>query len=83
MGNETAGDWLRNKGLSTTDIDFIETLLTFTSTAKELNNKLDEINKTLRDNGIGIDLIEMLTRYKEQGLCAGICNQLLESQLYR
>lgn len=102
MRIETAGDWLRNKGLSNTDIDFVETILTFTSTAKERNNKLDEINKTLkmtfpekdakvhsnltfsqfdkilRDNGIIIDLTEMLIRYKEQGLCVGLCIQLLK-----
>jgi len=105
MGIEIASDWLRSKGLSNTDIDFVEMILTFTSTAKKLNNKLDEINKTLkttfpeknakvnpnltfsqfdkilRDNGIVIDLTEMLTRYKEQGLCVGLCDQLLESQL--
>lgn len=109
MGIETASDWLRNKGLSNIDIDidFVETILTFTSAAKERNNKLDEINKTLKtafpeksakvnpnltfsqfdkilqDNGIVIDLTEMLTRYKEQGLCVGLCNQLLVSRLYR
>ncbi len=104
MGIETAGEWLRNKGVSNTNIDFVETILTFTSTAKERDNKIDEINKMLkttfpeknakvnpnltfsqfdkilRDNGIVIDLSEMLTRYKEQGSCVGLCNQLLESQ---
>lgn len=103
MRNDTASDWLRIEGLSTIDIDFVETILTFTSTARKLNNKLDEINeslqtsfpdkkveinpnltfsqfdKILRDNGITIDLNEMLTRYKEQNLCVNLCNQLLES----
>ncbi|WP_174616540.1 hypothetical protein [Virgibacillus ihumii] len=106
MGTETASDWLKDKGLSNADIDFVETILTFTSTTKEQKNKLVEINKTLqtsfpdkkaeidpnltlsqfdkilRDNGIAIDVIEMLTRYKEQGLCTNLCNRLLEGQLY-
>ena len=34
--------------MSNTDIDFIETVLTFTSTAKGLNNKLDEVNQTFQ-----------------------------------
>lgn len=103
MRNDTASDWLRNEGLSDIAIDFVEMILTFTSAAKKLNNKLDEINesfqtsfpdkkveinpnltfsqfdKILRDNGITIDLIEMLTRYKEQSICVNLCNQLLES----
>ncbi|MDL4839255.1 hypothetical protein [Aquibacillus rhizosphaerae] len=105
MSNETVSEWLRSEGLSNTDIDFIETVLTFTSTAKGLNNKLDEINKAfqtsfpdkkaeidpnltfwqfekiLHDNGLLIDLNEMLIRYKAQGLCVYLCNELLESQL--
>ncbi|SDM15917.1 hypothetical protein [Bacillus sp. OK048] len=105
MSNETVNEWLRNKGLSNTDIDFIETLLTFTSTAKRLSSKLDEINqrfqslfpdkkaeinpnltfwkfeKLLQGNVLFIDLNEMLNRYKAQGLCVDLCNQLLESQL--
>lgn len=104
MSNETACEWLRNKGLSITDIDFVESVLTFTSTAKALNNKLDEINQTfqmsfpdkkaeivpnltfqkfeetLHNNGLFVDLNEMLTRYKVQGVCVNLCNQLLESQ---
>jgi len=105
MSNETACEWLRNKGFSITDIDFIESVLTFTSTAKALNNKLDKINQTfqmsfpdkkaeivpnltfqqfeeiLHNNGLFVDLNEMLTRYKVQGVCVNLCNQLLESQL--
>ncbi|WP_399630982.1 hypothetical protein [Sporosarcina sp. SG10008] len=105
MPNETVSEWLRNKGFSTSDIDFIETILTFTSTAKQLGNKLDEINQTfqrsfldkkaeinpnltfsqfekyLQDNGLFIELNELLIRCKAQGLCVDICNQLLESQL--
>ena len=104
MSNETACEWLRNKGLSITDIDFVESVLTFTSTAKALNNKLDEINQTfqmsfpdkkaeivshltfqqleeiLHRNELFVDLHEMLTRYKVQGVCVNLCNQLLESQ---
>ncbi|MEN1969715.1 hypothetical protein WMZ97_16755 [Lentibacillus sp. N15] len=106
MEIETASDWLKNKGLSNADIDFVETILTFTSTAKEKNNKLDEINitlhmsfpdkkakihpnitlsqlkKILQDNGIDVDVTEMLSRYREQGLCSDLCNQILEGQLY-
>ena len=48
MSNETACEWLRNKGWSITDIDFVESVLTFTSTAKALSNKLDEINQTFQ-----------------------------------
>lgn len=105
MKNETVSEWLRNKGLSNSDIDFIETILTFTSTAKRLGKKKDEINQRfqrsfpnkkaeinpnltfyqfeeyLQDNGLFIDLHEMLVRCKAQGLCVDICNQLLESQL--
>jgi len=59
MGTETASDWLKKKELSNADIDFVETILTFTSTAKEQNNKLDGINKTLQtsflDNKAEID----------------------------
>ena len=104
MSNETACEWLRNKGVSITDIDFVESVLTFTSTSKVLNNKLDEINRTfqmsfpkrkaeivpnltfqqfeetLHNNGLFIDVNEMLTRYKVQGVCGNLCNQLLESQ---
>lgn len=46
MSIETVSAWFRNKGF--TDIDFIETVLIFTSTAKGLNNKLDEINQTFQ-----------------------------------
>lgn len=105
MSNETACEWLRNKGFSITDIDFVESFLTFTSTAKALNNKSDEINQTfqmsfpdkkveivpnltfqqfeeiLHNNELFIDLNEMLIRYKVQGVCVNLCNQLLESQL--
>lgn len=105
MSNETVSEWLSINGVSTANIDFIETVLTFTSTAKRLNNKLDEINQTIQmsfpdkktkivpnltfeqfekillDNGLFIDLNEMLIRYKNQGLCVELCNQLLESQL--
>ena len=104
MSNETACEWLRSKGVSITDIDFVESVLTFTSTAKVLNNKLDEINRTfqmsfpkkkakivpnltfqqfeetLHNNGLFIDVNEMLTRYKVQGVCVNLCHQLLESQ---
>lgn len=105
MSNETTCKWLGNKGFSTRDIDFIESVLAFSSTAKVLNNKLDEINQTfqmsfpdkkteivsnltfrrfaeiLDDNGLIIDLEEMLIRYKSQGVCVNLCNQLLESRL--
>lgn len=105
MSNETACEWLRNKGFSITDIDFVESVLTFTSTAKALNNKLDEINQMfqmsfpdkkaeivpnltfqqfeeiLHNNGLFVDLNEMLIRYKVQGVCVNLCSQLLESQL--
>jgi len=104
MSNENASEWLRNKGWSITDIDFVESVLTFTSTAKALSNKLDEINRTfqlsfpdkkteivpnltfqqleeiLHRNGLFVDLNEMLTRYKVQGVCVNLCHQLLESQ---
>ena|SRR5690625_106908 len=103
MEIETTGDWLKHKGLSDADINFVETILTFTSTAKKKNNKLDEINKrlhtffpdkkakiaptitllqlnkVLQDNGIDVDVIEMLSRYREQGLCSNLCDQILES----
>ncbi len=105
MSKETAFEWLRNNGLSITDIDFIESILTFTSTAKNLNRKLNEINQKfqvsfpdnkaeivpnltfqqfeeiLLDNGIFIDLNELLIRYKVQGVCVKLCNHLLESKL--
>ncbi|MBP3953077.1 hypothetical protein [Bacillus suaedae] len=105
MSNETVSEWLSHKGLSSTEIDFIDTVLTFTSTAIGLSNKLDEINQTLQvsfpdkkakivpnvtfgqfekmlvDNGLFIDLNEMLIRYKTQGLCVDLCNQLLEIAL--
>lgn len=104
MSNENTSEWLRNKGWSITDIDFVESVLTFTSTAKVLSNKLDEINRTfqmsfpdkkaeivpnltfqqlkeiLHKNGLLVDLNEMLNRYKVQGICVNLCNQLLESQ---
>ena len=104
MSNETACEWLRNKGFSITDIDFVESVLTFTSTAKSLPNKLNEINQTLKisfpdkeveivphltfqqleeilhHNGLFVDLHEMLTKYKGQGICVNLCHQLLESQ---
>ncbi|MFS0781463.1 hypothetical protein [Bacillus sp. 1P06AnD] len=105
MSNVTAYEWLRNKGFSITDIDFVESVLTFTSTAKALNNKMVEINQTfqmsfpdkkaeivpnltfqqfdeiLHNNGLFVDLNEMLIRYKVQGFCVNICNQLLENQM--
>ena len=106
MSNETACEWLRNKGFSITDIDFVESVLTFTSTARAFNDKLDEINQTfkisfpdkkaeivpnltfqqfdeiLHNNGLFVDLNEMLIRYKVQGVCVNLCNQLLESVGY-
>lgn len=105
MSNGTACEWLRNKGFSITDIDFIESILTFSSTAKAQNNKLDVINQTfqvsfpgkkaeivpnltfkqfekmLQENGLFIDLSELLIRYKAQGVCVNLCIQLLESRL--
>lgn len=105
MTHKTASEWLKDKGLSHMEIDFIETILTFTSTAKILDNKLTEINQTfhksfpdkkaeidpnltffqfenlLRDNKIFIDINDVLIRYKTQGLCVELCNQLLDSQL--
>ena len=48
MSNENTSEWLTNKGWSTQDIDFVESVLTFTSTAKTLSNKLDEINQTFQ-----------------------------------
>mgnify|MGYP005606952737 FL=1 len=104
MSDETACEWLRNKGWSITDIDFVESVLTFTSTAKALSNKLDDINQTfqmsfpdkkaeigpnltfqqleeiLHNNGLFVDLHEMLNKYKGQGICVNLCHQLLESQ---
>ncbi|WOV83010.1 hypothetical protein PGH26_08645 [Sporosarcina jeotgali] len=105
MTHKTASEWLGNQGLSHTEIDFIETILTYTSTAKMLGNKLTEINQTvhksfpdkkveidpnltfmqfeslLRKNGIFIDVNDLLNRYKTQGLCSELCNQLLYNQL--
>ena len=104
MSNEHASEWLRNKDWSITDIDFVESVLAFTSTAKVLTNKSDEINQTfqlsfpdkkaeivphltfqqfeeiLHRNELFVDLHEMLTRYKGQGVCVNLCNRLLESQ---
>ncbi|MGG1684283.1 hypothetical protein [Pseudalkalibacillus sp. NRS-1564] len=48
MSNQTAGEWLRSQGLSITDIDFIETILVATSTAKGFKSKLDEVNLTVQ-----------------------------------
>ena len=45
MSNENASEWLRNKGWSIQDIDFVESVLTFTSTAKALFNWLFLIKK--------------------------------------
>jgi len=105
MENENVSEWLSSQGLTDSDIDFIETVLTFTSTAKELNNKLYEVNQTfqksfpdkkavinpnltffqfekiLADNGLFVDLNEMLNRFKTQGVCVELCNRLLESEL--
>ncbi|WOV84050.1 hypothetical protein PGH26_14440 [Sporosarcina jeotgali] len=107
MTHKTASEWLEDKGLSYTEIDFIETILTSTSTAKILGNKLTEINQTvyksfpdkkaeidpnltflqfeslLCDNGIFIDINEVLIRYKTQGFCVELCNQLLDGHLIK
>ena len=40
MSNENASEWLRNKGWSIAEINFVEFVLTF----KALSNKSDEIN---------------------------------------
>ena len=105
MSNKTACEWLRSKGFSIMDIDFVESILTFTSTAKALHNKWDEINQTfqmsfpdkkaaivpnltfqqfeeiLHNNGLFVDVNEMLIRYKVQGVCVNLCTQLLETRL--
>lgn len=105
MTHKTASKWMGDKGLSHTEIDFIETILTSTSTAKIIGNKLTEINQTvhksfpdkkieidpnltflqfeslLRDDGIFIDVNDVLIRYKTQGLCEELCSQLLDGHL--
>lgn len=45
------------------------------------NLTFQQFEETLHNNGLFIDLNEMLIRYKVQGLCVNLCNQLLESQL--
>ncbi|KKE78686.1 hypothetical protein NSA56_16090 [Oceanobacillus caeni] len=104
MENETVSEWLGSKGLSNTDIDFIETILTFTSTAIVLESKTEDINKKfqatfpekkakimpdltyqqfeeiLQDNGLSVNLSELLKRFSSQGICVELCEKLLRKQ---
>ncbi|GIN84441.1 hypothetical protein J6TS2_08270 [Heyndrickxia sporothermodurans] len=107
MTNETVNEWLKENGLSDTDIDFIETILTFTSTAKMLPPKTDEINnkfqtlfpgrkakitpyltyqqfeKVLQDNNLSIDSHDLLNRFRSQGMCAELCEELLNNNIIK
>lgn len=104
MENETVSEWLGSKGLSNTDIDFIETILTFTSTAILIGSKTEDINKNfqaifpekrakimpdltyqqfeeiLQDNGLSVNLSEILRRFRTQGICVELCEKLLRNQ---
>ncbi len=102
---QTVENWLKTNDLSNAEIDFIETVLTFTSAVKVISSRKDEINKsfqinfpnkkaiiepdltykkleeTLKENGINIDLSEMLTRFRKQGICSKLCKELLDSRV--
>ena len=43
------------------------------------NLTFQKFEETLHNNGLFVDLNEMLTRYKVQGVCVNLCHQLLEN----
>ncbi|WP_113926605.1 hypothetical protein [Bacillus sp. P14.5] len=50
MKNETVTDWLKKNEINNEDINFIETVLTFSSSLKTLPNKHDVINRSLQSS---------------------------------
>ncbi|MGF2615300.1 hypothetical protein FZC84_09545 [Rossellomorea vietnamensis] len=50
MKNETVTDWLKKNEINDEDINFIETVLTFSSSLKTLPNKQDVINRSLQSS---------------------------------
>ena len=101
MENDTVTEWLTKNKINDENINFIETILTFTSSVRIMVNKKDVINKKvqslfpnkkviiepnltyqkfaqiLKDNDIEIDSIELLNKYRNQGICVELCNELL------
>ncbi|WP_312755925.1 hypothetical protein [Rummeliibacillus suwonensis] len=101
MGNETVTDWLAKNMISDENINFIETVLTFTSSVKMLAEKQTLINRNLqslfpnkkamikpdltyqqftqilKDNDIEVNPVELLNKYRSQGVCVELCNELL------
>ena len=101
MGTETVTDWLAKNKINDENINFIETVLTFTSSVKILVDKQDVINKSfqslfpskkamikpdltyqqftqiLKENDIEVNPVELLNKYRSQGVCVELCAELL------
>lgn len=101
MENGTVTDWLTKNKISDENINFIETVLTFTSSVKIIADKHDVINENLKtlfpskkakikpdltyqqftqilkDNDIEVDPVELLNKYRSQGVCVDLCDELL------
>ncbi|MEJ9282014.1 hypothetical protein [Ureibacillus thermosphaericus] len=101
MQNQTVTDWLIENQLNYDQINFIETILTFTTMVKKQPNSKEKINESfqkqfpnknavlkpdltykeftqiLKDNSIEVNPIELLHRYRTQGICVNICDEWL------
>lgn len=107
MRGQTVTEWLTDNKVNEESINFIETVLTFTSsvqlvTAKEeiINKKLQsffpnkkaiikpdlsyqDFTQILKDNDIKVDPDELLNKYRSQGICIELCDELLKRKSIR
>lgn len=101
METETVTDWLTKNKINDENINFIETVLTFTSSVKILVEKQDVINENLqslfpskkamikpdltyqqftqilKENDIEVNPVELLNKYRSQGVCVELSAELL------
>jgi len=101
METETVTDWLTKNKINDENINFIETVLTFTSSVKILVEKQDVINENLqslfpskkamikpdltyqqftqilKENDIEVNPVELLNKYRSQGVCVELCAEFL------
>lgn len=101
MDNGTVTDWLTKNKINDENINFIETILTFTASVKILVDKQDIINENLqtlfpskkvmikpdltyqqftqilKDNDIEVNPVELLNKYRSQGVCVELCEEWL------
>ncbi|MCM3610769.1 hypothetical protein M4S82_05855 [Planococcus sp. MERTA32b] len=101
MESGTVTEWMTKNKISDENINFIETVLTFTSSVKIIPDKQDVINENLKtlfpskkviikpdltfqeftqilkDSDLEVDPVELLNKYRSQGVCVNLCDELL------